>query len=92
MPAWPVGGRLRLKGLGHDALPARGQVEGALVPVAARRVVGDHVVRLVEEAVAVVDLGGGEGEGSGLVTDHVKGKLTLNHVDRLVDNGAGWAL
>ena len=54
--------------------------------------VGDHVVRLVEEAVAVVDLGGGEGEGSGLVTDHVKGKLTLNHVDRLVDNGAGWAL
>ena len=51
--------------------------------------VGDHVVRLVEEAVAVVDLGGGEGEGSGLVTDHVKGKLTLNHVDRLVEARVG---
>ena len=35
--------RLLLKDLGEDALPAGADVEGAVVPVAARRVVGDLV-------------------------------------------------
>ena len=38
----------------HDPLPTGGQIESTVEPVATRRVVGDHVVRFVDEGVAVI--------------------------------------
>ena len=57
--------RLLLKDLGEDALPAGADVESAVVPMAAPRVVGD-LVRVRIRVRVGIGLGSGSGSGSGL--------------------------